>query len=44
MSYNKNNESTILEDFAKEVMNGLCKKRKKLNPTLFYDQKGSELF
>lgn len=43
MSYNKNN-STILEGFAKEVMNGLCKKRKKLNPTLFYDQKGSELF
>ena len=34
----------MLEDFAKEVMNGLCKKRKKLNPTLFYDQKGSELF
>ena len=43
MSYNINN-STILEGFAKEVMNGLCKKRKKLNPTLFYDQKGSELF
>lgn len=33
-----------MEDFAKEVRNGLCKKRKKLNPTLFYDQKGSELF
>ena len=33
-----------MEGFAKEVMNGLCKKRKKLNPTLFYDQKGSELF
>ena len=44
MSHNKNNKSTILEDFAKEVMNGLGKKRKKLNPTLFYDQKGSELF
>jgi L-histidine Nalpha-methyltransferase len=43
LSYNINN-STILEGFAKEVMNGLCKKRKKLNPTLFYDQKGSELF
>ena len=33
-----------MEDFAKEVMIGLGKKRKKLNPTLFYDQKGSELF
>jgi dimethylhistidine N-methyltransferase len=44
LSHNKNNKSTILEDFAKEVMNGLGKKRKKLNPTLFYDQKGSELF
>ena len=33
-----------MEGFAKEVLNGLCKKRKKLNPTLFYDQKGSELF
>jgi dimethylhistidine N-methyltransferase len=33
-----------LEDFAKEVKNGLRKNKKKLNPTLFYDQKGSELF
>ena len=44
MSDDKNNKSIILEDFTKEVIKGLSKKRKRLNPTLFYDQKGSELF
>jgi dimethylhistidine N-methyltransferase len=44
LSDDKKSKSIILEDFAKEVIKGLGKKRKKLNPTLFYDQKGSELF
>ena len=44
-SYNKNNKKTILpEDFAKEVKNGLERKKKKLNPKFFYDKRGSELF
>jgi L-histidine Nalpha-methyltransferase len=45
LSYNKNNpESIIREDFAKEVKNGLGRKKKKLNPKFFYDKRGSELF
>jgi L-histidine Nalpha-methyltransferase len=44
-SFNKNNKKTILlEDFAKEVKNGLERKKKKINPKFFYDKKGSELF
>jgi L-histidine Nalpha-methyltransferase len=44
-SFNKNNKKTIiLEDFAKEVKNGLERKKKKLNPKFFYDKRGSELF
>lgn len=45
LSYNKNNKKSILqEDFAKEVKNGLERKKKKLNPKFFYDKRGSELF
>ena len=45
LSYNKNNKKSILrEDFAKEVKNGLGRKKKKLNPKFFYDKRGSELF
>jgi L-histidine Nalpha-methyltransferase len=45
LSYNKNNKKPILrEDFAKEVKNGLGRKKKKLNPKFFYDKRGSELF
>ncbi|MGZ5509214.1 MAG: L-histidine N(alpha)-methyltransferase [Nitrososphaeraceae archaeon] len=45
LSYNKNNKKTIVrEDFAKEVKNGLERKKKKLNPKFFYDKRGSELF
>ena len=45
LSYSKNNKKTILlEDFAKEVKNGLERKKKKLNPKFFYDKRGSELF
>ena len=45
LSYNKNNKKSILqEDFAKEVKNGLGRKKKRLNPKFFYDKIGSELF
>jgi L-histidine N-alpha-methyltransferase len=45
LSYNKDNKKSILrEDFAKEVKNGLGRKKKKLNPKFFYDKRGSELF
>lgn len=45
LSYNKNNKKSIIrEDFAKEVKNGLGRKKKKLNPKFFYDKRGSELF
>ncbi len=45
LSYNKNNKKSIQrEDFAKEVNNGLGRKKKKLNPKFFYDKRGSELF
>ena len=45
LSFNKNNKKNIvLEDFAKEVKNGLERNKKKLNPKFFYDKRGSELF
>lgn len=45
LSHIKNNKKSILlEDFAKEVKNGLERKKKKLNPKFFYDKRGSELF
>ena len=45
MSYNKNDKKSILqEDFAKEIKNGLGRKKKRLNPKFFYDKIGSELF
>ena len=45
LSLHKNNKKSILvEDFAKEVKNGLGRKKKKLNPKFFYDKRGSELF
>jgi dimethylhistidine N-methyltransferase len=45
LSYNKNDKKSILqEDFAKEIKNGLGRKKKRLNPKFFYDKIGSELF
>ncbi|HEX2407227.1 MAG TPA: L-histidine N(alpha)-methyltransferase, partial [Nitrososphaeraceae archaeon] len=45
LSLHKNNKKSILvEDFAKEVIDGLGRKKKKLNPKFFYDKRGSELF
>lgn len=40
----KDKKSASLEDFAKEVKNGLGRKKKRLNPKFFYDKRGSELF